>query len=240
MSQSPKKVVKYKKIEEYILGKIKSGEYIRGESIETEQELAEKFSVSRVTVRQATNNLVARGYLSRSQGSGTYVSSQRVVGRSTAAKSFTEEMKEMGKETQTDIIEFKIIPANKEIAAKLQIANDSPIYFIKRLRRADGVPMMLETSYMSVSDYPDLSYENISTSKYKYIEEVKNQTIDHSHHVVVPIMPTEELIDHFRCNPDEPLLKILNTTYLSSGKVLDYSDMILNSNDYQYQSIREK
>ncbi|WP_187445620.1 GntR family transcriptional regulator [Bacillus infantis] len=240
MPQNPKRMAKYKKIEEYILEKIKSGEYTKGQSIETEQELAEKFSVSRVTVRQATNNLVAKGYLSRSQGSGTYVSSQKIVGRSTAAKSFTEEMKEMGKEASTDIIEFKIIPAHNEIAAKLQIENESPIYFIKRLRKADNVPMMFETSYMSVTAYPDLSYEDISNSKYKYIEEVKNQTIAHSHHVVVPVMPTEEVMKCFNCDPDQPLLKILNTTYLTSGKVLDYSDMILNSNHYQYQSIREK
>ncbi|WP_176215246.1 GntR family transcriptional regulator [Cytobacillus gottheilii] len=240
MAQKPKRIAKYKIIEEYILEKIKSGEYTKGQLIETEQELIEKFSVSRVTVRQATNNLVAKGYLSRSQGSGTFVSSQKIVGRTTNVKSFTEEMKEMGKVASTEVLEFKIISASPEIALKLQIEKNNPIYFIRRLRKADNDPMMLETSYMSVVDYPDLSYENISGSKYRYIEEVKNQTIDHSHHVVVPIMPTEEIINYFNYDPDQPLIKLLNTTFLTTGKILDYTEVILNSEKYQYQSIRAK
>jgi DNA-binding GntR family transcriptional regulator len=240
LSQKPKRIAKYKIIEEYILEKIKSGEYTKGQSIETEHELIEKFGVSRVTVRQATNNLVAKGYLSRSQGSGTFVSSQKVVGRTTNVKSFTEEMKDMGKVASTEVIEFKIITASPEIAQKLQMETGGPIYFIRRLRKADDIPMMLETSYMNVNDYPDLSYENITGSKYRYIEEVKNLIIDHSHHVVVPIMPTEEIINYFNYNPDQPLIKLLNTTFLTTGKILDYTEVILNSEKYQYQSIRAK
>lgn len=240
LSQKPKRIAKYKRIEEYILDKIKSGEYTKGQLIETEQELVDKFGVSRVTVRQATNNLVAKGYLSRSQGSGTYVSSSQIVGRTTNVKSFTEEMKEMGKVASTEIIEFKITSASQEIAHKLRIETDSPVYFIKRLRKADDIPMMLESTYMSVKEYPDLSYEDMTKSKYKYIEEVKNQIIDHSHHVVVPIMPTEEIINYFNYDPDQPLIKLLNTTFLSNGKVMDYTEVILNSEKYQYQSIRAK
>ncbi|KAB2331976.1 GntR family transcriptional regulator [Bacillus mesophilum] len=240
LPQKPKRIAKYKIIEEYILEKIKSGEYTKGQLIETEQELIEKFSVSRVTVRQATNNLVAKGYLSRSQGSGTFVSSQKIVGRTTNVKSFTDEMKEMGKVASTEVLEFKIISASPEIALKLQMEKGNPIYFIRRLRKADDDPMMLETSYMSVEDYPDLSYENITGSKYQYIEEVKNQTIDHSHHVVVPIMPTEEIVQYFNYNPEQPLIKLLNTTFLTTGKILDYTEVILNSEKYQYQSIRAK
>ncbi|WP_040978539.1 GntR family transcriptional regulator [Oceanobacillus jeddahense] len=240
MTQKRKRVVKYKLIETDILQKIKSGEYMKGQLIETEQELAKQYNVSRVTVRQATNNLVAKGYLSRSQGSGTYVTSQNVVGRTTVAKSFTEEMHELGKKVTTEVLDFKIIPASEEISYKLQIEKEMPTYYIRRLRKADDEPIQLETSYMNVKDYPDLSYENISESKYKYIEENKNLTIDFSHHIVVPIMPTEEIANYFECDLYSPLLKVLNTTYLTTGEVMDFSELILNTDKYQYQSYRSK
>ncbi|TVT29251.1 GntR family transcriptional regulator [Salinicoccus cyprini] len=240
MPKGQKKIPKYKMIENDILQNIKSGRYPKGAPIETEQELSSRYEVSRVTVRQATNNLVARGYLSRSQGSGTYVSEQKVVSRATTVKSFTEEMKAMGKQASSEVLDFRVVPASEEISRKLQLEIGSPVYHIVRLRRADGEPMMIETSYMSVVDYPDLTYERLSRSKYRYIEEEKKLTIAHSHHVVVPIMPTEEMIGHFDCDPASPLLKVFNTTYLADGNILDYTELVINTEKYQYQSIRQK
>ncbi|WP_208588536.1 GntR family transcriptional regulator [Gracilibacillus suaedae] len=234
----PKRIPKYKMIEDYILQKIKGGQFAKGSPIETEQELIKKFNVSRVTVRQATNNLVAKGFLSRSQGSGTYVTNQKVIERSTHVKSFTEEMLETGKQPSTDIIEFKVIPSNEEIANKLAITKGEPIYYIKRLRKADNMPMMLETNFMEVQKYPDLSYDRIRKSKYEFIEGYTKETIDQSHHIVVPIMPSDEIVNYFNCDPSTPLLKVLNTTYLSNGQILDYTELILNGEEYQYQSIR--
>lgn len=227
-------------IENYIMQNIKSGHYLKGAPIETEQELSSKYAVSRVTVRQATNNLVARGYLSRSQGSGTYVSEQKVVSRATTVKSFTEEMKATGKKASSEVLDFKVIAASKEISQKLDLEIDSPVYHIVRLRKADGEPMMIETSYMSVMAYPDLTYERLSRSKYSYIEEERELTIDHSHHVVVPIMPTEEMVRYFECDPASPLLKVFNTTFLTDGSILDYTELVINTEKYQYQSIRQK
>lgn len=235
-----KRIPKYKLIEDYITQKIKGGEYQKGSPIETEQELIKKFNVSRVTVRQATNNLVAKGFLSRSQGSGTYVTNQKVMERSTDVKSFTEEMRESGKVVSTEVLEFKIIPSSEEMANKLSINKGDPIYFIKRLRKADDVPMMLEINYMDVKAYPDLSYGMITKSKYSFVESSTKHFVDHSHHVVLPIMPTEEVIEYFQCDPSTPLLKVLNTTYLSNGQILDYTELILNGDEYQYQSYRGK
>ncbi|MFC3419645.1 GntR family transcriptional regulator [Salinicoccus hispanicus] len=240
MSKGAKKIPKYKMIENYIMQNIKSGHYAKGQPIETEQELSRKYEVSRVTVRQATNNLVARGYLSRSQGSGTYVSEQKVVSRATTVKSFTEEMRAMGKEVSSEVLDFKVIAASKEISQKLNLEVDNPVYHIVRLRKADGEPMMIETSYMSVLKYPDLTYERLSQSKYSYIEQERKLTIDHSHHIVVPIMPTEEMIGYFGCDPTSPILKVFNTTFLTGGSILDYTELVINTEKYQYQSIRQK
>lgn len=238
MSAKPKRIAKYKMIENDILNKIYSGEYVKGQSIQTEQELTEKYKVSRVTVRQATNNLVAKGYLVRSQGSGTFVSRSTTVNRTTQVQSFTDEMKALGKEVTSEILMFKIIPATEIIGQKLHINIDTPVYYIQRLRKADGKPMMLETSYMTVADYPDLSYEKLMKSKYKYVEETRKEVIDYSHHIIVPIMPTETIVGYFDCDPELPLLKVMNTTYLSSGEILDYTKLIINVKRYQYQATR--
>lgn len=49
-----------------------------GERLPSERDLAERFNVSRMTLRQAITMLVEEGVLERKVGSGTYVASTRV------------------------------------------------------------------------------------------------------------------------------------------------------------------
>lgn len=65
---------KYKKIIEYISGKITEGEFKPGDRIPSENELAKEFGISRQTVRQALQLLGTQGVLHRVQGKGTFVS----------------------------------------------------------------------------------------------------------------------------------------------------------------------
>ncbi|MFZ5967310.1 MAG: GntR family transcriptional regulator [Bacillota bacterium] len=64
---------KYQKLKDYIVETIKSAELTPGDKIYSENELAEKFDISRHTVRQALGELVSEGWLYRVQGKGTYV-----------------------------------------------------------------------------------------------------------------------------------------------------------------------
>ncbi|MGY4706656.1 extracellular solute-binding protein [Candidatus Bipolaricaulota sp. J31] len=63
----------YLQIKEILKERIERGEYAPGERLPTEMELCEMFGVSRITVRQALNELAKEGLLYRQRGSGTYV-----------------------------------------------------------------------------------------------------------------------------------------------------------------------
>lgn len=64
---------KYRKLKEYLVDTIKSRELKPGERIYSENELADRFEISRHTVRQAIGELVNEGWLYRVQGKGTFV-----------------------------------------------------------------------------------------------------------------------------------------------------------------------
>ena len=63
----------YMQIQDYILYKIESGEYPVGSKIPSEVELAEMFSVSRITANKAIKELSIMGILERTRGRGTFV-----------------------------------------------------------------------------------------------------------------------------------------------------------------------
>lgn len=69
-------IPKYRALANELRKKIESGVYASGERLQTEEELAAAFSVSRQTVRQALDTLVDDGLIFRRQGSGTYVGKQ--------------------------------------------------------------------------------------------------------------------------------------------------------------------
>ena len=70
----PDKTPKYAYLVNWIKQEIKGNQLVAGERFYSETELAEKFQMSRQTVRQAVGILEQAGYLERRRGSGTYVS----------------------------------------------------------------------------------------------------------------------------------------------------------------------
>jgi GntR family transcriptional regulator len=171
----------YYQIEELIKQQITSKDLTSGDCLPSEREYAEKFNISRMTVRQAITNLVNSGYLHRVKGKGTFVADQSVVEQQLqGVTSFTEEMVARGKNPSSSILKFEKIPANKEIARKLNINEDDLVYEIERLRLADNIPMALESSYHPVNLFKDLTEKIASRSIYRYVEEDLGQKIDYS------------------------------------------------------------
>ena len=66
----------YKQVKRHLVQRINSGEYSVDSLIPSERELCELFSVSRTTIRKATDELVNEGRLIRIPGRGTYVTRQ--------------------------------------------------------------------------------------------------------------------------------------------------------------------
>jgi GntR family transcriptional repressor for pyruvate dehydrogenase complex len=59
-----------------LLAKIDAGEFVRGQKLPTETQLAEAFKVSRTVVREAISRLKNEGVVVPRQGSGVYVTAQ--------------------------------------------------------------------------------------------------------------------------------------------------------------------
>ncbi len=64
---------KYEIVKNYILSKIKAGIYQPHQIIESESELSNNLSVSRITVRRGIEELVNEKILSKKKGIGTFV-----------------------------------------------------------------------------------------------------------------------------------------------------------------------
>lgn len=231
---------KYKEIENDILEKMNAQYYKTGEAIPTEQQLAESYGVSRVTIRKATDALVMRGLLKRITGSGTYVEGLPAHQKETRQIGFTKEMESLHMNARTEVTTFSTIQADSHIASFLGIQEDDLIYYIERNRYGDDLLLQFEISYMPVALFPDLSISHLRVSKYDYVENVRGIKIDYCHHQTFPILPPEALAKEFQIDCTTPIIKIINMTHDVSGRVIDYTIQYINSPHYQLNYIRKR
>lgn len=68
------------------------------------------------------------------------------------------------------VIEFTLLDAPPAIAQQLKIQPGEKIYYVRRLRLIDEVPILVENSYIPYAAFPWLSVGNLEQSKFNYFK----------------------------------------------------------------------
>ncbi len=224
----------YYQLEEYIKGLIEKGELQPGETLPPEREYAQKYKISRMTVRQAINQLVNEGYLYRQKGKGTFVSERKIEQPLQGLTSFTEEMKARGLVPGSQLVHFEIIPAPSPIAEQLTIAENTPIYDIKRIRLADGVPMALETNYISAHLAKNLTEQIANESLYDYIEGQLKVRIDSATQVIESSIASKDEAALLNIAEGAPVMLIQRKTFQKEGTPIELVKSIYRADRYKF------
>lgn len=130
-----------------LIAAIKGGKFKPGESITSELKLSEEYGISRVTVRRSIQQLVDEGYLIKRKGKGTFVKPQVYTEEIYKGKSFTENCLSRNAKPSTEIIECKKVEGSPEILSLLH-SKDDKVIEIKRIRKVDDVPCIVEVDYL--------------------------------------------------------------------------------------------
>jgi len=114
----------------------------------TEEQLARRYGVSRVTVRQALGVLERAGLLSRQRGRGTIVSPPKVVRSLAPVTTMEEDLARQGVKLETRILEFeRRHPAPATVRAKVGGRRPSRVGFLTLLRLVDDRVIAYDRSY---------------------------------------------------------------------------------------------
>lgn len=159
----------YYQVRETVRQQIEAGQWKRGDLIPSESDLQEAFGVSRATIRQALQELVADGLLIRKQGRGTLVATPKIAEALPRLVSFTEEMRMQDMVPSTREATVEIVDAPKRVAEALATRPGERFLRIERVRCANGEPIVLLVSYLPRALGVDPS-EDFSESLYALLE----------------------------------------------------------------------
>lgn len=138
-------VARYVEIEQWLHGLCST--LPAGSGLPTEVEVAERFHVSRMTARQAFQNLVQQGLVERRRGAGSFVLPQSLHREQAVLRSFTQDTAARGLVASSRIIRAEVATA-PEAAAALGVPPADWMVIIERVRYADGLPVALERAVL--------------------------------------------------------------------------------------------
>jgi len=225
--------VVYKDVINLLKSKIASPTYNIGDMLPTEKELAKLYNVSRNTLRKALKVLEDEEFIERRHGSGTYIRNKHFQTSVTHMDSFTEIAKKEGKKANSQVLRFELQTASEEIAGRLRLAVGDPVYYSKRLRFIDNIPMQLEETWMSVNQFPDLTINHMKQSKFSFIENECGVKIIGCYESFQPVHPTHEIAKMLHISARDPIIKMETQSIDESNNPVDYS--ILYNNSFEFQ-----
>lgn len=136
-----------------------------GSSIPPERQLASDLGVSRMTLRRVIGDLVYDGYLTRRQGSGTFVGKPKIAQQLTMT-SFSEDMRRRGFTPSARTLSLERTSAGAQIGRWLGISPTQEIVRARRLRLADGESMAIETLHVPAARVPGLTSKDLDHSSF--------------------------------------------------------------------------
>lgn len=201
------KISKYAVLKNIITEKINNEEYGVGRLIPSERELMEMFSVSRITVRKAIDDLVNEGYLFRIQGKGTYVKREEVPHDLFSIMSCTEDIKKRGMVPSVRMISATVVPADKRLCRVMQLPAESLVFRLERVYYADNSPLTYAIAYLPLDLFPGLDQHDFSKeSLYTVLETVYGTKITQARRTLEAVLARDKSAEYLAVKPGSPLL----------------------------------
>ena len=215
----------YDLIEQNLRELILGGRLNTGEAVPSEWELADLYGVSRLTVRNALDNLTRQGWLIRRHGVGTFVAQPTVTEISPRKLSFTEQMRAIGRQPGSRMVSLRVQPADAEVAGMLRLEEGDPVVELVRVRLADGEPILLETNFLSQKRFPALEHatELANTSLYEHITTHYQTSVALMDQTLEPVLLTDTEAQHLETIAGAPALLSKVLAYTNNGEPIEYS-----------------
>jgi GntR family transcriptional regulator len=154
-------VPRYYQVYALIQQRLREGEWSADKAMPTEQEFAEAFGVSRVTIRKALNMLEGEKLILRQQGRGTFASpAPRRSGRATFS-GMVENIVDFELNTSVRVLQFENVALSESLATMLAQPAGAPALKVVRVRSDAQSPFSYTTCYIPEPEARLLTEESL-------------------------------------------------------------------------------
>ena len=206
---------RYQQVKEYILCRIESGELQAGMKIESENSLVGILGISRMTINRALRELTDEGKLTRTQGAGTFVASQRPQCALLEVRSIAQEIRSRGGVYSCNIRLLSEEKARPSLALSMGLQPYSSVYHSIIVHMDNEVAIQLADRYVNPAIAPDYLAQDFSkVSPNEYL--LSLSPISEVEHVVEAVIPDVWVRELLQINEAEPCLLLHRKTWVKN------------------------
>ncbi|MCI0573836.1 MAG: histidine utilization repressor [Myxococcaceae bacterium] len=145
----------YQQVKDFILRQVHDGVWREGDVIPSENELARRFRVARMTANRAVRELTAEQVLTRVQGTGTFVAPPKYEATLVEIRSIADEVRARGHVYACDVLQLAELKAEAAQAKAFEVRAGTVLFHSRLLHRENGAPVQLEERWVSPALAPD-------------------------------------------------------------------------------------
>ena len=226
----------YSQLKEILRTRILDGTYPPLSRMPSEAELGKAFEVSRITVRQALGDLQKEGLIFKIHGKGTFVAKPKAFQNVSTLQGLGESMTQRGYEVINRLRSFKTVPANAQVAARLQVAEGENVVQIKRARLVNRELVSLEITWLPEAVGKRLEKADlVSRDIFLILENDCALPLGHADLAIDAILADAELARALEVEEGSPVMRIERLTHTADGTPLDYEHLYYRGDAFQYR-----
>ena len=202
----------YAQIKKTIQKKIRSGEWLAGQKLPSENDLVVALGVSRMTINRALRELTQGGLINRVHGLGSFVAEAPRHASLIELKDIALEVAGNGKRHSSKVLVLDNRVANPEIALLMQVAADTKLFYLSAVHFQDDLPIQMESRFVNPLIVPDFISQDYSqkTSTAYLLSQFQPEQMEH---IVRAVIPNELVRKNLLIEADEPCLQLTRRTW---------------------------
>ena len=212
-----------------------------GDRLPSEPDLARQLGVSRATLREAMRTFETQGYISRRQGSGTFVShpSQVIDSGMEILESIETLARKIGLPVSTAAVQIEYREASQRESGSLSLSPGSHVTSISRVIKADGKPAaflidVLPSDILLPEDFGD----QFTGSVLDFLLRRNQPAPVSSRCEIQAVSASAEIARSLAIQSGDVLLCFEALLFSQSGRVIDYSFSYFLPGHFSFHVVR--
>lgn len=221
----------YRQIAARLREEIATGTFEPSGRLPSEAEIGLRFSVSRVTVRQALDDLSRDGLIERRKGKGTYVAGKQVRHELDTLRSFHESLRLQGLDAAMRILTLELRKTPSDIATAFGWES---CVFLERLHLVDEEPIAIGRSFLPAT-LATLSREDAEKQPtYAILAELAGLGVERAHVTLGAQMAGPDLEDVLKVQKGSALILMERISYFADNTPAEKSVFYIRPERYRF------
>lgn len=221
-------------IVEWLEQLIGAGRLGAGDRLPSEATLVERLGVSRVTVRLAIDDLVARGLVARAHGKGSFVTSPVVRHDILSDHAFFDIVLAQAPKAEVRLLAFASVPPPAKVAALFGLPSGRKAMRLERLSLSAGRPVVFSESWLT-PDAAQLSRADIEDMSTAAVHSVLlRHPIASSANAIGAELAGANVARRLAIGARSAVLVLTRTRFDAQGQVREHNRFTVDPSAYEF------